>query len=190
MYSEQQKKFLLTLARKSIASYLEDKTIPQIKKNDVDPVLAEKRGVFVTLTLNSRLRGCIGSIIPEKTLFEEVIDNAVNAAFEDPRFDPLRREELSFIKIEISVLTTPQKLEYKDSADLVRKLRPNIDGVIISKSPFNKATYLPQVWEDLPVAEDFLSNLCLKAGISSEAWEQDHLKVETYQAEHFEENHR
>ena len=144
-------------------------------------ILNEKRGVFVTLMIEGRLRGCIGNIKPVYPLEEGVRRNAVNAAFEDPRFAPLSREEFEKIEIEISVLSVPKKLEYLDSSDLLEKLRPDIDGVVIKKG-FNEATYLPQVWEQVPGKEQFLGSLCMKAGLPADEWESGELKVFTYQA--------
>ena len=112
--------------------------------------------------------------------------NAINAAFRDPRFPPLSRDELNRIKIEVSILTNPRPLEYKDAQDLLAKLRPGIDGVIIKKG-FHEATFLPQVWEQLPRKEDFLTHLCLKAGLDGDAWRRGDLEVSTYQVQAFEE---
>ena len=184
--TKDQKNQLLKLARESIGHYL--KTQKQFVKDtsDFSSELQEKRGTFVTLTIGGQLRGCIGHIIAIQPLYLDVIDNAVNAAFEDPRFEPLAEDELEDIKIEISVLSQPKPLEYKGADDLLKKLRPDVDGVII-KQGFYQATFLPQVWEQLKQPEDFLSHLCAKAGLDSNAWRKGDLKVETYQVENFEE---
>lgn len=149
-------------------------------------ILDEKRGVFVTLEIGGSLRGCIGTIVPVYTLEEGVKRNALNAAFEDPRFPPLEADEFEKVKIEISVLSVPKKLEYHGSADLLAKLRPLKDGVILQKG-YYEATYLPQVWEEIPDKKQFLSSLCMKAGLPYEEWEKGELTVMTYQAEAFSE---
>ncbi|MBW2339981.1 MAG: AmmeMemoRadiSam system protein A, partial [Deltaproteobacteria bacterium] len=141
---------------------------------------------FVTVTIDGNLRGCIGHIIPRETLIEGIRENALNAAFRDPRFPPLTQEEFDKIGLEISILTPPQELTYTDAEDLLDKLRPGIDGVIIKKG-FNEATFLPQVWEQLPDKREFLTHLCLKAGLSAHSWETEKLQVSIYRVQAFEE---
>ena len=151
-----------------------------------DEALKARRGTFVTLKIAGNLRGCIGSLAAEESIVDGVKRNAVNAAFHDPRFSPVTVEEIEDVDIEISILTKPQPLEYIDSVDLISKLRVNIDGVILKKGPAG-ATFLPQVWEQLPQPEKFLSHLCVKAGLSANAWENSRLKISTYQVQYFEE---
>lgn len=186
MYTNSQKKFLLQLARHAIAYYLETKQLLKINQNQIDLELKQERGVFVTLTLYGRLRGCIGHIQAIQPLYLDVIENAVNAAFEDPRFYPLTAEELKSIKIEISVLSKAQILKYTSLQELFKQLKPERDGVILRKGALS-ATYLPQVWEEIPEKEDFLSSLCLKAGLSGQEWKTSKLEIKTYQVEKFEE---
>jgi len=119
-------------------------------------------------------------------LIEGIKENSINAAFKDPRFHPLTKEEFDRIEIEISILTPPQELSYTDADDLLKKLRPGIDGVIIKKG-FYEATFLPQVWDQLSEKEEFLSHLCLKAGLSPDSWKKEKLHVSTYQVQAFEE---
>jgi len=147
-----------------------------------DQILNKKQGSFVTLTISGNLRGCIGSILPVRPLIEDVIDNSFNAAFEDPRFFPLSKEELKIIDIEISVLTVPEKLIYKSENELFQKLRPLVDGVIVRKN-IHQATYLPQVWEQLPDKEMFLNELCLKAGLPLYSYKCEDFDIYTYQVE-------
>jgi len=113
-----------------------------------------------------------------------VIENAKNAAMRDPRFSPVTKEELAAITIEISALTTPLELIYKDSDDLLKKLQPNIDGVILENRS-RQSTFLPQVWEQLPDKIQFLEHLAMKAGLSRDEWKSSKFKV--YRVEHFEE---
>lgn len=151
-----------------------------------DEALNARCGTFVTLKIAGNLRGCIGSLAAEESIVDGVKRNAVNAAFHDPRFSPVTVEEIEDVDIEISILTKPQPLEYIDSVDLISKLRVNIDGVILKKGPAS-ATFLPQVWEQLPLPEKFLSHLCTKAGLSANAWKNTKLKISTYQVQYFEE---
>ncbi len=180
---------LLALARKSIAGRL---GVPyespvDLESRTKDPVFQSRRGTFVTLKIDGRLRGCIGNLVPEKTLVEGIRDNAANAAFNDPRFAPLSKEEFQQIQIEVSLLTEPTPLEYRDAQELLDRIRPDVDGLIIKKGP-HSATFLPQVWEQLPDKKLFLSNLCMKAGLAPDEWEKGDLQVFTYQVQYFEEN--
>jgi len=147
----------------------------------------ERRGTFVTLTIDGRLRGCIGHIIPQESLIEGIRVNALNAAFQDPRFPPLSKKEWEKVKIEISILTEPKPMPYVNADDLMRKLRNGIDGVIIKKG-YRQATFLPQVWEQLPNKQEFLTHLCLKAGMDPDAWKEEKIEVSTYQVQAFEED--
>jgi AmmeMemoRadiSam system protein A len=151
-----------------------------------DEALKARHGTFVTLKIAGHLRGCIGSLAAEESILDGVKRNAVNAAFHDPRFSPLTVEEIEDVDIEISILTNPQPLEYTNGVDLISKLRVNVDGVILQKGRAS-ATFLPQVWEQLPRPENFLSHLCVKAGLSANAWENSQLKISTYQVQYFEE---
>lgn len=151
-----------------------------------DPAFERHAGVFVTLTLRKRLRGCIGSLHPLEPIAEGVRSNALHAAFHDPRFNPLAAHELGRVKIEISVLSTPRPLTYDSPGDLIAKLTPHVHGVIL-RCGHACATFLPQVWGQLPKPEEFLSHLCQKAGLPKEEWRRATLEVSTYQVQHFEE---
>ncbi len=178
---------LLKIARSSILFYMEKGREPFIIRQEYpDEFLWKKRGTFVTLTEEGNLRGCIGSILPINPLIIDVSRNAINAAFRDPRFYPLTKEELPKINIEVSVLTIPQRIEYKNPADLLKKIRPHRDGIIIRQGPF-QATFLPQVWEELPDKEEFLSHLCLKAGLRGDCFLTGKIEVYKYEVEAFSE---
>jgi AmmeMemoRadiSam system protein A len=184
--SEEEGKYLIGVARNTIKSKLDNVEGPQVDRKDVPEKFQKSLGTFVTITIDGNLRGCIGHIIPRETLLEGIKQNAINAAFKDPRFPPLQKEEFNKIDIEISILTPPQELSYSDAEDLLKELRPGIDGVIIKKGLY-EATFLPQVWDQLPEKEEFLSHLCLKAGLSVDSWKTDKLQVSTYQVQAFEE---
>ena len=177
---------LLSVARKTIEHRLINQEAQDSSDSDLSAKFLEHRGTFVTLTTGGNLRGCIGHIIPQESLIEGIRVNAINAAFQDPRFPPLNEKEWRSVKIEISILTDPKPLSYSDADDLLKRLRPEIDGVIIQKG-FHQSTFLPQVWEQLPEKREFLSHLCLKAGLESDAWKKGDLEVSTYQVQAFEE---
>ena len=188
--TQKQGQTLVKLARKIIAERLGRK-ITQTESDDLSQALHDDdfqahRGVFVTLTIDDQLRGCIGSLVGEESIIDGIKSNAIHAAFHDCRFTPLTINELDRIDIEVSILSEPKPLKYTDSADLTAKLRVNIDGVIIRKGHAG-ATFLPQVWEQLPKPEAFLSNLCLKAGMPADAWKKPGLEIKTYQVQYFEE---
>ena len=184
--SEDEGRYLLRVARETIKNKLFKNKEPHIDWKEIPERFKERLGTFVTLTIKGNLRGCIGHIIPRESLLEGIKENAINAAFKDPRFFPLTKEEFERVEIEISILTPPQELSYTNAEDLLEKLRPEIDGVIIKKG-FYEATFLPQVWEQLPKKEVFLSELCMKAGLSSHSWRREKLQVSTYQVQAFEE---
>jgi AmmeMemoRadiSam system protein A len=190
-FNEEQSRVLLRLARQTICRRLglptdndEDRALARSLQQD--DIFCRRCGVFVTLQINGRLRGCIGSLTATETVQEGVKRNALCAAFSDSRFQPLTEDECELIDIEISILSEPQPLAYKDANDLLTKLRPQVDGVIIRKDVYG-ATFLPQVWDQLPHPEDFLSRLCQKAGLPADIWRHEKLAVETYQVQHFHE---
>jgi len=180
--SDADKKELLGLARKVIANTLAGGEGKVSLPENLSSYVNEKRGCFVTLHKSGQLRGCIGTIIPEERLCDCVKANAVNAAFRDPRFSPLSHKEFDQIVIEISILTLPKQIHFSDAEDLKRQLRPRQDGVILSQQGWHRATYLPQVWEQLPNKEDFLQSLCQKASLPRDAWKDPKTTVEVYQA--------
>ena len=179
------KTFLVQFARSVIREAL-DKGKKISAPESISAAVREKRGCFVTLHQRGDLRGCIGTIEPEQSLLRGVEENAVNAAFRDPRFSPLKAKDLSSIDIEVSVLTVPEKLKFKDPQDLKSQLKPGIHGVILSKG-WQRSTFLPQVWEQLPDKEMFLKHLCQKAGMGPKCWQDPEIVVEVYEAEYFSE---
>jgi AmmeMemoRadiSam system protein A len=149
--------------------------------------LSETKACFVTLTENGELRGCIGHIVPLEALYRAVVDNARNAATRDTRFQPVRPEEVAKIKIEISVLTEPQPLSFKSPEDLLNKLEPGEDGVVL-RIGSARATFLPQVWEQLPDKVEFLNHLAQKAGCAPDDWRGRNVGVSIYHVEAFAES--
>jgi len=178
--------FLLKLSRKCLEYYFRFKKEYPLDEDSIPSTLKENLATFVTLTINNELRGCIGKLEADQPLFKDVKENTYFAAFNDWRFSPLTKDELEEVKIEISVLSIPEPLNYSDSTDLIKKISASKPGLII-KSGYSQATFLPQVWEDLPTPELFLSELCEKANLSPDFWRDNPLEVSTYNVFHFKE---
>jgi uncharacterized protein len=173
-------KILLDLARNSIQDVLEGThTIDESLKERYTQ-LQKPQATFVTLNLFGNLRGCIGSLTPRRSLFDDIVQNAKAAAFDDPRFLPLSKNEFENIEIEISLLSLPEVLSYSDINDLKNKLSIGVDGVILSAGG-RQATFLPSVWEQLPTFELFFTHLCAKAGLEPNCL-QAHPDIYIYQA--------
>jgi AmmeMemoRadiSam system protein A len=185
--TSKEQKYLLTLARSTLTNYLSGKPIQELAKTKLSPALIEKRGCFVTLEKMGNLRGCIGYIQPVKSLCECVMENAVNAATQDPRFTEVNFDDLKSITIEISALTVPEPLEIKNRKTLLQVLVPGRDGVILSNG-WKNSTFLPQVWEHFVDKESFLNALCEKGGMPSGCWEDENTEILIYRAEVFKEN--
>lgn len=183
----EEQNILLRLARESVACAVKGEDLPALDLSALPPRLREEGSSFVTLTLHGKLRGCIGSLEPYESLAEDVREHATGAALKDPRFSPVSADELSGLKIEISRLTRPIPLEYKDANDLLSKLRPHVDGVILHADSHRRATFLPQVWEKIPDPAEFLDNLCYKMGLEPDLWRRKHFEVFIYGVEEFHE---
>ena len=175
---------LLMIARDAVFSELEGNKMPSLA--DLPSELLEERATFVTLELDGRLRGCIGMLDACRPLAEDVAQNARAAAFEDPRFPPLSREEFDSLEIYISVLSPPEEISFSSEADLLAQIRPGIDGLILQEG-YRRGTFLPSVWEELAGKEEFLAHLKRKAGLPATYW-SDSLRVFRYTTEYFGEN--
>jgi len=182
-----EQKTLLRIAREAIEHAVKGEKTTSQKSTVLSPSLREHGASFVTLTINRQLRGCIGALEAYQPLADDVREHAVAAALEDPRFPPVSEDELSRIQIEVSRLTRPVPLEYKDADDLLSKIRPHVDGVILKDGYTRRATFLPQVWEKIPNPPDFLNNLCYKMGARDDLWRTKHLEVLVYQVDEFHE---
>jgi len=187
---DQQRHQLLVLARESIRMRLLDaRELRPTHEDFPDDAFWHEQGVFVTLTEDGALRGCIGTIMPVSPLVNAVAENAVSAAFGDPRFEPVEESEFPAIRIEISLLSVPVQLPPLSVSSLIAKLAVEQPGVILQFGG-HQATFLPQVWEQLQDASGFLDALCHKAGLSSDCMSQRGLKVLTYTVEAFSEEPR
>ncbi len=175
-------KIVLSLAKSAIISHFDKNyTIDKDNLLKTHPFLSDKGASFVTLELNHSLRGCIGSIVAHRELFDDIIYNALSATLHDPRFKPLSAEEFNNLSLEVSLLSEPKPLEYSDYNDLLTKLTPQLDGVIL-KYGSNQSTFLPQVWEQLPEVEEFLTHLAHKAGITPQTL-HNNPEIYTYRVE-------
>jgi AmmeMemoRadiSam system protein A len=180
-YSETEKQSMLKLAHDAIAHGLEHNQMMQIDLAAYPQNLQKKQPCFVTLHLKDQLRGCIGSSHAHQPLANDIVHNAHAAAFGDPRFFPLTPEEFKNIDIHISVLNEPEPLQFDSEEDLIHKLRPNIDGLILTENN-HRGTFLPSVWESLPDPKQFWKHLKLKAGLPEDYWSNT-LKIERYTVE-------
>jgi uncharacterized protein (TIGR00296 family) len=188
--SQQEGEFLVHLARSTVKLYLEEDNRPQQPKY-TSPKLFEKCGVFVTISTvrggEKELRGCIGYPYPTSPLIEAVIDSAINAATEDPRFPPMTPEELDHVVFEVSVLTPPELVQTDNPKDYVSKIKVGEDGLIIERG-YRKGLLLPQVplewgWGE----EEFLCQCCMKAGLPPDNWLTKDAKIYRFKAIIFEE---
>jgi AmmeMemoRadiSam system protein A len=177
---------LIALARQAMEDGVLGKPWTPLDLSALPPRLLEEGASFVTLTIEGGLRGCIGALEANQPLAEDVREHAIAAALEDPRFPPVAPGELAQIRIEISRLTAPIPMEYKTPEELLARLRPFVDGVIVADG-MRRATFLPQVWEKIPDPAEFLENLCYKMGADPNLWRRKHLEVRTYEVEEFHE---
>jgi AmmeMemoRadiSam system protein A len=177
--SEEQKQ-LLELSREAMEKGVWGERIDPLDLSTFPEALRRIAATFVTLTKEGNLRGCIGTLEARKPLIEDAREHAVAASLQDFRFPPVQPGELPQIRMEISILTPMQRLDYENPEDLVHKLRPGVDGVVLQDG-IRRATFLPQVWRTVPNTEDFLSSLCAKMGASQDLWRLKPLDVFTYQ---------
>lgn len=178
---------LLRLARDAITRCVKGEKLVPLDVSSLATALREEGASFVTLTAHGELRGCIGALEPYQPLAEDVREHAVSAALKDPRFPPVRERELGGIRIEVSRLTRPRPVKYKGADDLLSKLKPHVDGILLRDGYGRRATFLPQVWEKIPDPAEFLNHLCQKMGLREDSWRSNHLEVFTYQVEEFHE---
>jgi AmmeMemoRadiSam system protein B/AmmeMemoRadiSam system protein A len=179
--------YLLDLARRTVREAAATGKLPEVSADGLAPKFTAPKACFVTLTRRGDLRGCIGNLEPGGPLYQAIVENARSAALRDSRFEPVTPREVDQLEIEISVLTEPQPLFFSSSADLLRKLQPGVDGVVLQIGR-HSATFLPQVWEQLPDKVDFLNHLAEKAGCASTAWRQPGTSVFIYHVECFKES--
>jgi len=174
-------RIMLAIARAAISSSLGK----SLAADESAPWLSEPGACFVTLTINGELRGCIGSLEPCRPLLQDLKQNALAAAFRDPRFPPLSERELESVRVEVSLLSPVAPLAFRDEADALAQLRLGVDGVILEYGR-NRGTFLPQVWEQLPTPREFFRHLKMKAGLHPNFW-ADGVRLSRYTVEKFKE---
>jgi AmmeMemoRadiSam system protein A len=178
---QNQQKILLDVAKASIQAGLGRSAPPNIDLQPFPEELKALRASFVTLELDGRLRGCIGSLNAARPLAEDVLHNAYAAAFRDPRFPPVTAEELARLDIHISLLTPAEPMQFASEEDLLRQIQPGVDGLILEDHG-RRGTFLPSVWESLPEARQFLAHLKRKAGLPEDHWSET-VRVWRYRTE-------
>jgi AmmeMemoRadiSam system protein A len=181
--SREQRDTLLAIAKQSIDYGLSHGRPLPVDPDDYPAPLQTLRATFVTLHESGQLRGCIGTLEAHRPLVEDVADNAFSAAFRDPRFAPVSAAERDRLALDISVLSPATPMQFASEQDLLRQLRPGIDGLVLEDGPY-RGTFLPSVWEQLPEPVDFLRQLKRKAGLSVDHWSPS-LKVSRYVTESF-----
>jgi AmmeMemoRadiSam system protein A len=160
---------LLDIARQSIVNGLDSGAALQLDIAQLDANLCIDSAVFVTLTLGGNLRGCIGSLQPSAPLAQAVANSAFNAAFRDPRFAQVQADEIEEIHIEVSVLSSMELIPVDTRQALLDNLQPGVDGLLLEDQG-HRATFLPQVWEKITTADEFVGQLMLKAGLAAGYW--------------------
>ncbi len=179
----QRQQLLLDVAQTSIRHGLRAGQPLVVDPRAFPDELRELRATFVTLHIGNDLRGCIGTVKAVRPLVEDVAQNAFNAAFNDPRFPPLRPFEFPMLDIEVSLLCPLQPIEFSDEAELLHQIRPGVDGLELEYGPY-RGVLLPDVWKQVPDKHSFLRHLKLKAGLSPTFW-SNQVRVNRFMTEYF-----
>lgn len=182
-FSEQHRAILLDTAWNSIRHGLAHGKPLTVNPTDFDSLVVATGASFVTLHQQDALRGCIGTLEAFRPLINDVAENAFAAAFRDPRFTPVRQADISNISLELSILGKPELLEFGSEQELLKQIRPGLDGLIFQDG-LNRGTFLPTVWESLSERKDFLQHLKIKAGLPTDHWSNT-VKVWRYTTECF-----
>lgn len=169
----------LNIANASILNGLQHGLALEVNAKDYAVTLQQQLACFVTLHKNDQLRGCIGALEAYQPLINDIAEHAYAAAFQDPRFTALQQNEYDQITLDISVLGKPEPMLFENEADLLSQIRPGVDGLILEHG-YNRGTFLPSVWEQLPNAEEFLCHLKNKAGLAMDWWSDD-VKISRYE---------
>jgi AmmeMemoRadiSam system protein A len=178
-----QRATLMDVARRSIEHGLASGQPLVVTPSEYHRDLKAVRASFVTLQKHGQLRGCIGHLEAVQPVVVDVAENAFAAAFRDPRFSPLTAAEWPDVDVHLSLLTTPERMQFSDEADLIGQIRAGEDGLILQDGP-NRGTFLPSVWESLPNPVDFLVHLKRKAGLAANHW-SERVEVYRYHTESF-----
>ena len=185
LLTTQERGALLGAARQSLGSYLAKGRVPEVRTSSFAPALQGHAAAFVTLQKSGRLRGCIGSLVAHRPLIADVVENAIKAGFQDPRFRPLTQDELAKVTLKIAVLSPARPMRFADQADLEAQLTPGRDGLILTDER-HRGTFLPMVWDSLDTPRRFVEGLKVKAGLPKTHWSET-LKIHRFCAESFSE---
>lgn len=177
--TDEEQRTCLQVARDSIQHGLKHGSALNVITEDYAINLQQQLACFVTLHKQGQLRGCIGSLEAYQPLVNDIAEHAYAAAFKDPRFPALNQSEYDQITIDISVLGKPEIISFESEKDLLNKIRPGVDGLILEHG-YNRGTFLPSVWEQLPSVDEFFKHLKVKAGLS-ENWWSDDVKISRYE---------
>ena len=177
--SKEEEAFIKDLPPIALQYYFHNKKDYTVNEDSVPQKLKKVRATFVTINKDSCLRGCVGKIKATYPIYHDIIKNTYKAAFEDPRFPQVKKEELSYLDFEVSILSKLKTLKYQDNEELKQKLKSLRPGIVI-KYRGHRATYLPQVWEQIESPEKFLTLLCQKAGINPWLWKTHKINIEIY----------
>jgi AmmeMemoRadiSam system protein A len=169
----------LRIARESILHGLQYGSSLKVNSTDYSPDLQQNLASFVTLHKHGQLRGCIGALEAYQPLIDDIAEHAFAAAFQDPRFPALQQSEMAEISIEISVLGKPEPMNFSSEEDLLEQIRPSVDGMILEYG-YNRGTFLPSVWEQLPDKKEFFTHLKMKAGLPG-SWWNNKVKISRYE---------
>lgn len=180
-YTDSERQQLLQIAQDSIRHGLETGKPLVVKLKGLSADLQAERATFVTLHKNGQLRGCIGTVAACLPLAQDVAQRAYAAAFDDPRFPPVRADELERLEISVSILTPPEPLHFSSEADLLAQIQPQVDGLIL-QAGHHKGVFLPSVWESLPDKREFLRQLKRKAGLPLDYWPES-VKMSRFRVE-------
>lgn len=180
-----EQRLLTALAHQAIQAAILGRPTPDVPPDSISGTLSEPCATFVTLTLDARLRGCVGNLIARDVpLYRSVMTNAVGAALRDTRFEPVTLEESNRLEVHISLLSTLYPLQFGTIAELLNQITPGMDGVVLRRAG-QTSTYLPQVWKSFPTKEEFLGSLCRKAGLEVSAWKQEDVDLFIYRVSAF-----
>ena len=184
--SEKNQTYLLSIARQALEMFVKSRQTIQLNETQLDEEIIQQGATFVTLHKHGQLRGCIGTLTAYQAIYQDVIEHAIAAGTQDFRFPSMQENELDQLHYEISILSKPEPLPYSSSEDLLNKLQVGVHGVVIS-SGFQRATFLPQVWDSLPQKDEFLNHLCKKMGAAANAWRKNKYDISVYQVQEFSE---
>ena len=177
--SQQDQQTCIQVAQQSIQYGLKEGRALHVTTSEYSNDLQQKLASFVTLHKNGELRGCIGALQAYQPLINDIAEHAYSAAFQDPRFVALSENEYAELSIEVSVLGKPEVMAFENEEDLLKQIRPEVDGLILEYK-FNRGTFLPSVWEQLPDKKEFLNHLKMKAGLPIDWWDNA-VKISRYE---------